>query len=124
MKRRILISLVAAIAASLALSAAASADTKTTDFESFNLGTVDGQDGWHSAVPGDVPALPFGYDQAVVDNSYPAFPADFGTKALRHSNGYADGEFHFQTYSPSNADDAGEDLANDVFIGEFDFYGA
>ena len=118
--RRVLISLVVAVAASLALSAAASADTKTTNFESFSLGSVDGQDGWHSAVPGDVPALPNGYDQEVESSGG---VAGFGTQSLRHSNAYNEptGEFEYQTYSPSNADDAGEDLTNKVFIGEFQF---
>jgi hypothetical protein len=114
--RRILISLAAAIAASLALSAGASADTITTDFEGFSPGSVDEQFGWHSAEPGDVPALPNGYDQEV-------FSAGFDGQALRHSNAYNEptGEFEYQTYSQSNAEDAGEDLTNKVFIGEFEF---
>ena len=127
--RRVLISLVVATAASLALSAAASADTKTTDFEGFSLGSVDEQFGWHSAEPSDIPSLPNGYDQEVVDNA--TFPptniVGFGDQSLRHSNAYDDDgaggvEFQFQTYSASNAQNASEDdPTNTVFTGEFEF---
>jgi hypothetical protein len=119
--RKIILCITAA--AALAVPAAAMADsTVSTDFETFSLGSVDSQQGWHSAVPGDVPALPNGYDQAVVGTAVPGF----GSQALRHSNAYNEstGEFEFQTYSASNREDAGEDLINKVFTGEFDFYGA
>lgn len=101
----------------------AGAGTYTTGFESFNLGTVIGQNGWHSAMPGDIPALPNGYDQAVVDTSSFGSPSGFGTKALRVSNAYTEpsGEFFFQTYSPSIADGAGETQTNTVFDGTFQF---
>jgi hypothetical protein len=118
--RRVLISVVVAIAASLALSATASADTITTDFEGFNLGTVDGQDGWHSAVPGDVPALPNGYDQEVKSSG--GVPG-FGGLSLRHSNALSEatGEFEYQTYSKPNATNAGEALDNTEFDSTFQF---
>jgi hypothetical protein len=119
---KIVLSLAAAVVASLALTAVASADTITTDFETFSLGSVNGQQGWHSADPGDLPETPNGYDQEVVAPPVP--PPGFGQQSLRHSNGYANGEFQHQTYSASNVDNAGEDLTNKVFVGEFDFYGA
>jgi hypothetical protein len=115
------VALAVALVAS-AIPSAAMAETVTTDFESFSLGSVNGQDGWHSAKSGDVPdvpALPNGYDQEVTDD----VPSVFGTKALRHSNAYAEdtGEFEYQTYSKSNVDDAGEATGNSEFVGEFDF---
>jgi len=92
----------------------------TADFGSFALGTVNGQDGWHSAAPGDVPALPNGYDQAVVANGGGA-PAAFGAQSLRMSNAYTNGEFFYQTYSPSIDNPAGESEPNQVFDGSFQF---
>ena len=85
--------------------AVAAADTVSTNFEPnlFHTGSVNGQDGWKSAVPGDIPSLPNGYDQAVVANS--AGPASFGAQSLRISNAFGTGpetfppEFAFQTYS-------------------------
>ena len=96
------------------------ADIVTTNFDAFSLGTVNGQAGWHSAVPGDVPALPNGYDQAVVPSGG---VAGFGAQSLRHSNAYSEntGEFEFQTYSASNAVNAGDALPDTEFVGEFQF---
>jgi uncharacterized repeat protein (TIGR01451 family) len=115
---------VLATAAGMALlpSGVAVADTVTTTFEppTFHLGSVDGQDGWHSAVPGDVPALPQGYDQAVVSSGG---VAGFGAQSLRHSNAFSENtrEFQFQTYSRSNTVNAGDALPNTEFVGEFQF---
>jgi hypothetical protein len=90
------------------------------------------QDGWHSAVPGDIPALPTGYDQQVVNNSTyggqnpatadPTGP-NFGTQSLRVSNYLSEktGEFYYQTYSAPTPDAAGEGQTNTVFDGSFDF---
>ena len=101
-KRLAVVGLVALVALVVTVGLAG-AGSYTTGFESFTTGTVDGQDGWHSAVPGDIPALPNGYDQAVVDNS--GFTpqdggAGFGTNSLRVSNAYTEpsGEFFYQTY--------------------------
>jgi uncharacterized repeat protein (TIGR01451 family) len=103
----------------------AAADTVTTTFEppTFHVGSVNGQDGWHSAAPGDIPALPNGYDQEVVGVS--GIPG-FGTQSLRHSNGYNEptGEFQFQTYSRPTAQPAGETQPNTEFIGDFSFISA
>jgi uncharacterized repeat protein (TIGR01451 family) len=101
----------------------AAADTVTTTFEptTFHPGPVDGQDGWKSAVPGDIPALPFGYDQEVVVNN--GAPSEFGSQSLRHSNAYNEptGEFHFQTYSKPTTVAAGETLANTEYTAQFSF---
>jgi uncharacterized repeat protein (TIGR01451 family) len=112
--------LATALGMALLTGGVAVADTVTTNFDGFNLGTVNGQDGWHSAVPGNVPALPNGYDQAVVSSGG---VAGFGARSLRHSNAYSEntGEFEFQTYSRSNAVNAGEALPNTEFVGEFQF---
>ena len=99
------------------------ADSVTTTFEpsTFVPGSVNGQDGWTSAKPGDIPALPFGYDQAVVVNS--GAPSAFGTQSLRHSNAYneATGEFFYQTYSKRTTIAAGENAANTEYTAEFSF---
>jgi uncharacterized repeat protein (TIGR01451 family) len=118
-----LVVLAAAVTTVLLVCGVAAADSVTTTFEppTFLPGSVDGQDGWHSAVPGDIPALPNGYDQAVVVNS--GAPPAFGLQSLRHSNGYNEptGEFFYQTYSRSTAVAAGEELPNSEFTGEFSF---
>lgn len=114
------------------------ADTVKTDFEAplfhsctppqpvfASCGTVNGQDGWKSAVPGDIPSLPHGYDQQVVANS--GAPADFGGQSLRLSNGYNQSplagppEFHFQTYSKPTTNAAGESLPNTEYTAQFSF---
>ncbi len=69
-------------------------------FDSFVLGSVNGQNGWHSTGS---------YDQAVVANSYGY--TGFGCKALRLSNAVTSGSFGDQTFSDSTANDAGESLA-------------
>jgi hypothetical protein len=112
-----------ALAVLLGVVGAAGAGTYGTGFESFSLGTVNGQNGWHSAVPGDIPALPNGYDQAVVDTGSFGSPSGFDAKALRVSNAYTEpsGEFFYETYSPSLSDGAGETQTNTVFDGTFQF---
>jgi uncharacterized repeat protein (TIGR01451 family) len=121
--RRKLTVLATAVSMVLLVCGVAAADTVTTTFEptTFQPGSVDGQDGWHSAVPGDIPALPFGYDQEVVANS--GAPSAFGSQSLRHSNAYNEptGEFFYQTYSKSNLVAAGEALPNTEFTAEFSF---
>ena len=120
--------LVLATAVSMALlpCGVAVADTVTTDFEpssGFTTGSVHGQVGWHSAVPGNIPALPLGYDQEVFGVS--GIPG-FGTQSLRHSNAYNEptGELFYQTYSSSTAQSAGENEPNTEYIGEFSFISA
>jgi uncharacterized repeat protein (TIGR01451 family) len=122
--RSILMTLATAVTMALLACGVALADTFTTDFESFNLGTVDGQDGWTSAVPGDIPGLPLGYDQRVVlTSAFSGVPGAFGSQSLRHSNAFNEptGEFFFQTFSERTAVAAGEDLPNTEYIAEFSF---
>ena len=88
----------------LALFSYASADSTTTDFESFTLGTVNAQDGWTSTgAAGSGCAI---YDHAVVSNSY-GF-AEFGSKVLRISNAVTSGCFGDMTFSKSLIDESGE----------------
>jgi uncharacterized repeat protein (TIGR01451 family) len=92
--------------------------------------TVNLQDGWRSAKPGDIPSLPQGYDQQVVVNNASA-PATFAGQSLRLSNGWNQNpgtptnpnpaEFKFQTYSKPTIDPAGEGLANTEYIAQFSF---
>ena len=69
----------------------ARADTVTTNFDTFNLGDVNGQGGWTSAPPGSgIPGSPTGqFDQAVVSTGGKV--PTFGQQALRISNAYASG---------------------------------
>ena len=101
----------------------AAADTVATAFEAptFHTGSVAGQDGWRSAVPGNVPALPLGYDQQVETNV--GAPAAFGLQSLRLSNRFTEpsGEYFYQTYSKPVAAPAGEAQANTEFTAEFSF---
>ena len=117
--RSMLMALAAALSTALLACEVAAADTVETDFEVFERGTVNGQDGWKSALPGNVPALPNGYDQEVVLNS--GAPTVFGQQSLRMSNLYANGEFFYQTYSKPVLAPAGEDEANKEYIGQFSF---
>jgi hypothetical protein len=136
MKRYLAIGAVALIGLLTIAVGLAGADTYTTTFEptAFSTtftngatqpaGSVNAQDGWHSAIPTDIPALPTGYDQSIVDNTYPGFPSAFGTQALRVSNAFSEvtGEFEYQTYSPSVLNPAGETQTNKVFDGTFQFF--
>ena len=133
--RSVLTVLATVVSMALLTNGVSVADTVTTDFEDFeavsgafnpllSLGTVNGQDGWTSAVPGDIPALPYGYDQRVVFTSgYTQVPDTFDTKSLRHSNAFNEptAEFFYQTYSKRTAEDAGENLPNNEYLAEFSF---
>ncbi len=105
-----------------------------TNFETFTLGSVNGQGGlplgfaWKSAPPGAIPACvpnPTNgqYDQQVVSNSpiSPAPPTAFGVQSLRMSNACASSEFFNQTYSSRVFLPAGEDQDNKVFLAQFSF---
>jgi uncharacterized repeat protein (TIGR01451 family) len=125
--RRKLVVLAVAVGTVLLASAVALADTVTSTFEppTFHPGSVNGQDGWKSAVPGNIPSLPNGYDQAVVANA--GAPAGFGSQSLRQSNAYGTApdtfppEFHYQTYSKPTTVAAGESLANTEYTAQFSF---
>jgi hypothetical protein len=81
-------------------SSRALADASTINFETYNTGTINGQDGWSSTGP---------YDHLVTANTYGY--ATFGTKSLRMSNAVTSGSFGDQTFSKSLADEAGETTA-------------
>jgi uncharacterized repeat protein (TIGR01451 family) len=119
--------LATAVSMVLIVCGVAAADEVTTNFEppTFKLGTVNGQDGWKSAVPGNIPSLPHGYDQEVVANA--GAPAEFGGQSLRQSNAYGTApdtfppEYHFQTYSKPTTEPAGEGETNTVYTAQFSF---
>ncbi|HSX04935.1 MAG TPA: hypothetical protein VLF69_00485 [Candidatus Saccharimonadales bacterium] len=69
------------------------------NFESpaYNLGNINGQNGWTKTGA---------YDAAVVTNTY-GYPA-FGGQSLRISNAVTSGSFGDQTFSPSLVNEAGE----------------
>jgi uncharacterized repeat protein (TIGR01451 family) len=128
LRRRAIVCVCAAmVSAALLAPGIAQADTVATNFEApqFHTGSVNGQEGWKSAVPGDIPSLPHGYDQAVVANS--GAPPEFGGQSLRLSNAYNQSplagppEFHFQTYSKPTTEAAGEGLANTEYTAQFSF---
>ncbi|BAN02464.1 hypothetical protein YM304_21500 [Ilumatobacter coccineus YM16-304] len=75
----------------------ASADAVGSDFESFALGSVDGQDGWEISGP---------YDVEVVDAS--ATHPSLGNRSLRISNAVTSGGFGDQTFSKPLTEEAGE----------------
>jgi uncharacterized repeat protein (TIGR01451 family) len=127
--RRVLTVLATAVGMILLVSGVAVADTVGTNFEppTFTANqSVNGQDGWKSAVPGNIPSLPFGYDQRVVTNTPPA-PAVFQSQSLRLSNAYGTApdtfppEYHYQTYSKPTTVPAGESLANTEYTAQFSF---
>jgi uncharacterized repeat protein (TIGR01451 family) len=118
--RRMLMVLATAVSMVLLVCGVAAADTVTTNFEAFQLGSVNGQDGWKSAPPGAIPGIPGGkYDEQVVNNG--GTTAGFGQQSLRMSNLYASGEFFYQTYSKPVASPAGENLANTEYTAQFSF---
>ena len=137
--RRAIVGLFAIVVGIAVPCGVALADTVTTDFEAPTFhacpepepvfaacGTVDGQNGWHSAVPGNIPSLPQGYDQQVVVNGSFGAPASFGGQSLRLSNGYSTfnagpPEFFYQTYAGPTTDPAGEDEANNEYTAQFSF---
>ncbi len=125
--RKTLLAIACGVAAmAFAVPAVASADSVSTNFEGFNLGTVNGQDGWKSAAQGNLIDIQQ-YDHEVVANGAGA-PMAFGTKSLRMSNGYNPQaihgpvpEFEYQTYSKPVTQPAGEGQANTEYTAEFSF---
>ena len=82
------------------------AGTYGTNFESFTLGDVNGQDGWMSGHGSSFCPV---YDVDVVSNTYGFL--GFGFKSLRISNAITCGSFNDQTFSKSLTDEAGETSA-------------
>jgi hypothetical protein len=107
-RRRTTPAVAAALVASVvALSAAAPAAADTQgpiDFESYSIGSVDGQDGWAKTGP---------FDVAIADNStFPDAPASFGDQSLRMSDAVTSGSFGNQAFSKPTVDAAGEPTAD------------
>lgn len=93
----------AAIIGMLGMAGIALADSVAINFESYSLGTINGQDGWSSlGAAGSGCAM---YDHAV------STPGIASTKALRISNAVTSGCFGDQTFSKSLTNDAGEATA-------------
>ena len=76
----------------------------TTDFNGFNFGTVDGQDGWLRATNPNV-------DQDVVDVN--------GDRKLRVSNAFFQGSFVDMPHSKPVPKPAGENQATNVLVNKF-----
>jgi len=99
------------IGAVLLLTVLISADSRFITFEAptYNIGTIDGQDGWAGTAGGPInPAI----DQGVVTNSYGY--TRFGGQSWRMSNAYTDGAFGDWPFSPSLANEAGETMAQNL----------
>ena len=119
--RRTLMVLAMTVGMALLACGVAVAQTVSTDFEGLDLGNVNGQDGWTSAVSGIL--SPTGrFDQEVVANSVP--PAAFARQSLRMSNRWSSGAFDGQTYSEQVTPPAGENLGNTVYDAQFSFISA
>lgn len=86
----------------------------TVDFESYNLGNINGQQGWMKTNPN--------FDVEVADVSIFSNASGFGfeTKALRLSNTYTSGSFGDQTFSPGLTVPVGESEAETYFEASFD----
>ena len=102
-KRILALSALAMVVALAATFITVFADSWSTNFESFTLGSVNGQGGWSSTGS---------FDQSVVPNTY-GF-SSFGGKSFRISDGITSGSFGDQTFTKSLANEAGEtDATND-----------
>jgi uncharacterized repeat protein (TIGR01451 family) len=108
--------------------AVAVADSYSTDFESFTIGSVNGQDGWISPPPPTSSGVcsttaPYSIDQSVVDPStFVSGVTAFGSRSLRFSNLCSNSAFTgTQMYSPTLTQPAGENEANKVFTFQFSF---
>jgi hypothetical protein len=114
MKRSISWAFVSVLVTAAILAAPVFADSLAINFESYALGTVDGQDGWSST--GAAGSGCATYDHMIVANMYGY--ASFGTKSLRMSNAVTSGCFGDQTFSKSLINSAGESSAeNGAFAG-------
>ena len=107
MKRSISWAFVSVLVTAAILVAPVFADSLAINFESYALGTVNGQDGWSSlGAAGSGGAT---YDHAIVSNTYGY--GSFGTKSLRMSNAVTSGCFGDQTFSKPLGNEAGETSA-------------
>jgi uncharacterized repeat protein (TIGR01451 family) len=97
--------------------AVAAANTVTSDFDNFALGTINGQQGWRSGEP------TFRFDEGVVpvDDYYSGGVPGFGAQAWRFSNLVASTRFDTQTYSPALNPPTTENGPETEFIADFSF---
>ena len=131
--RRKLMALATAASVALLVSGVAAASITLFEAPLFHLGSVNGQSGvggfpWKSAPLGAIPSCnptpTLGqYDQEVVANTVAPTgePPGFGSQSLRMSNLCGNGEFFYQTYSPQEPLQVGEERLNKVFLAEFAF---
>ena len=98
MKNKIALSISIGLVLMLSLAGMAAADSQTIDFDSFALGSVNGQNGWSST--GSAGSGCAVYDHAIVDSTGFGY-ATFGTKSLRMSNAVTSGCFGDHTFSQS-----------------------
>jgi uncharacterized repeat protein (TIGR01451 family) len=128
---RKLIVLAAAVSVVLLVSGVATASITLFEAPLFRAGlSVNGQSGvggfpWKSAPPGAIPScnpIPTlgQYDQQVVLNGLDP-SVGFGLQSLRMSNLCGNGEFFYQTYSPRESVQVGEERLRKVFMAEFAF---
>ncbi len=96
----------AALALAAVMVIAALAASFTLNLEGYNVGTVNGQDGWSST--GSIGAGGPGYDHQVVANTG---VAGFDTRSFRISNAVTSGSFGDHTFTRTLADEAGETSA-------------
>ena len=121
---RKLIALAAAVSMVLLVSGVATASITLFEAPLFHPWVRQRTDAASAAAPGralHVGAIPAcnpiptlgQYDQAVVANTVapPGDPPGFGSQSLRMSNACASGEFFYQTYSPREPVQVGEDAA-------------
>lgn len=94
--KKIFRSLLTIFAFSFFLALPARADSVSTDFENYNFGNINGQQGWLKTGP---------YD-SVISNSFSTY--QFGQKSLRISDAITSGSFGDQTFSMSLVNEAGE----------------
>jgi hypothetical protein len=102
---RFVLVFVLGVAALVAAPSALGADTVSTDFESFALGSPNGQHGWVALGSAGMGCAT--YDHAIADPTSFGVTA-FGHRSLRASNAVATGCFSDQTFSAPVANAAGE----------------
>jgi len=106
MLKNLLASVATLFAFSYFLALPVRADSVSVDFESYALGSINGQDGWTSlGSDGSGCAI---YDHAV-DTSFGV--VGFGTKSLRISNAITSGCFGDQTFAKPLSDSVGETVS-------------
>ncbi len=91
-------------AALLAGIGSARADSISVDFESpaYNVGSIDGQDGWGGQTPPGIPV------NSSIDQGVTGALAHAGSRSFRESSSFTSGSFGDQIFSPSLTDEAGE----------------